>query len=199
VPTEAGAGFLAADGAYPVALDEAEHSVSRGGELRGLLRMSMPTSFGIRTVIPRLSAFVARHRTSISDFSGGQAAQDLVRDGCRRAIRLGRLSGFDRDNQASSRQSLELSLPSDYLQRHGVPRRQPSSFNIGSSAARRRGSDGLDVRARREKRSDIVEPPFLDQRERGPSPRLWPASGSPRQAAGHAPRVGGRLARPVIP
>jgi DNA-binding transcriptional LysR family regulator len=33
--------------------------VREGGELRGLLRMSMPTSFGVRDVIPRLAAFAA--------------------------------------------------------------------------------------------------------------------------------------------
>ena len=48
VPTEAGAEFLARMEPILAALDEAEHSVREGGELRGLLRMSMPTSFGIR-------------------------------------------------------------------------------------------------------------------------------------------------------
>jgi DNA-binding transcriptional LysR family regulator len=61
VPTEAGAEFLARLEPILAALDEAEHSVREGDELRGLLRMSMPTSFGIRDVIPRLSAFAARH------------------------------------------------------------------------------------------------------------------------------------------
>jgi DNA-binding transcriptional LysR family regulator len=42
VPTEAGAEFLARMEPILAALDEAEHSVREGGELRGLLRMSMP-------------------------------------------------------------------------------------------------------------------------------------------------------------
>src|ERR1700732_2993329 len=57
VPTEAGAEFLARMEPILAALDEAEHSVREGGELRGLLRMSMSPSFGIRDVIPRLSSF----------------------------------------------------------------------------------------------------------------------------------------------
>ena len=61
VPTEAGAEFLARVESILGALDEAEHSVRGGGDLRGLLRMSTPTSFGIRTVIPRLAAFTAMH------------------------------------------------------------------------------------------------------------------------------------------
>src|SRR5580700_6709645 len=61
VPTEAGAEFLARVEPILAALDEAEQSVREGAELRGLLRMSMPTSFRIRDVIPRLAAFAALH------------------------------------------------------------------------------------------------------------------------------------------
>ena len=61
VPTEAGGEFLARIEPILAALDEAEHSDREGGELRGLLRMSMPTSFGIRDVIPRLASFAQRH------------------------------------------------------------------------------------------------------------------------------------------
>src|SRR6185503_436692 len=59
-PTEAGGEFLARIEPILAALDEAEYSVREGGELRGLLRMSMPTSFGIRVVIPRLASFAER-------------------------------------------------------------------------------------------------------------------------------------------
>jgi DNA-binding transcriptional LysR family regulator len=48
VPTETGSEFLARMEPILLALDDAEHSVRDGGELRGLLRMSMPTSFGMR-------------------------------------------------------------------------------------------------------------------------------------------------------
>jgi DNA-binding transcriptional LysR family regulator len=61
VPTEAGGEFLARVEPILAALDEAEHSVGEGRELRGLLRMSMPTSFGVRDVIPRLASFAERH------------------------------------------------------------------------------------------------------------------------------------------
>src|ERR1700739_1638351 len=61
VPTEAGAEFLSRMEAILAALDEAEHSIREDGHFRGLLRMSMPTSFGLYTVIPHLPAFTARH------------------------------------------------------------------------------------------------------------------------------------------
>jgi hypothetical protein len=63
VPTEAGGEFLARVEPILAALDEAEHSVREGGELRGLVWMSLPTSFGIRDVIPRLASFAERHQS----------------------------------------------------------------------------------------------------------------------------------------
>ena len=60
VPTQMGAEFLSRVEPILAALDEAEHAVRGDGDLRGLLRMSMPTSFGLHTVIPHLSAFAAK-------------------------------------------------------------------------------------------------------------------------------------------
>ena len=118
VPTEVGAEFLTRLEPILAALDEAEHSVREGGELRGLLRMSMPTSFGIRDVIPRLSAFAARHpNLHVQE----DRWQDLVRDAVDVAIRLGRLV----DSTATAK--LIATIPRvvvaspDYLVRHGVP------------------------------------------------------------------------------
>src|SRR6476660_24364 len=47
VPTEAGSEFLDRIDPILAALDEAEHSVREGGDLRGLVRLSMPTSVGV--------------------------------------------------------------------------------------------------------------------------------------------------------
>jgi DNA-binding transcriptional LysR family regulator len=121
VPTEAGAEFLARTEPILAALDEAEHSVREGGELRGLLRMSMPTSFGIRDAIPRLSPFAARHPNLHVQFLLEDRRQDLVRDAVDVAIRLGRLV----DSTATAK--LIATIPRvvvaspDYLARHGVP------------------------------------------------------------------------------
>src|ERR1700676_5096571 len=92
VPTEAGAEFLARMEPILAALDEAEHSVREGGELRGVLRLSMPTSFGIRDVIPRLASFAARHPDLHLNILLEDRRQDLVRDAVDVAIRLGRLA-----------------------------------------------------------------------------------------------------------
>jgi DNA-binding transcriptional LysR family regulator len=121
VPTEAGGEFLARVEPILAALDEAEHSVREGGELRGLLRMSMPTSFGIRDVIPRLASFAARHPDLHIQLQLADRRQDLVRDAVDVAIRLGRLP----DSGATAKRIATIPrvvvASPDYLARSGTP------------------------------------------------------------------------------
>ncbi len=122
VPTEAGSEFLARVEPILAALDEAEFSVREGGELRGLLRMSMPTSVGVRDVIPRLAAFAERHPDLHIELQLGDRRQDLVRDAVDVAIRLGRLP----DSTATARRIATIPrvvvASPDYLARCGEPR-----------------------------------------------------------------------------
>src|SRR6202035_5433922 len=119
VPTEAGAEFLAHMEPILAALDKAEHSVREGGELRGLLRMSIPLRSGIPR--PRLCAFAARNPNLHVQLLLENRRQDLVRDAVDVAIRLGRLV----DSTATAK--LIATIPRvvvaspDYLVRHGVP------------------------------------------------------------------------------
>jgi DNA-binding transcriptional LysR family regulator len=121
VPTEAGGEFMARIEPILAALDEAEHSVREGRELRGLLKMSMPTSFGIRDVIPRLASFAERHPDLHIQLQLGDRRHDLIKEAVDVAIRLGRLS----DSTATAK--LIATIPRvvvaspDYLARHGVP------------------------------------------------------------------------------
>jgi DNA-binding transcriptional LysR family regulator len=91
VPTEAGAEFLARIESILGALDEAERSVRGGEDLRGLVRMSTPTSFGLRTVLPRIAAFTAKHPELRIHLLLDDRRQDLVREAVDVAIRLGQL------------------------------------------------------------------------------------------------------------
>jgi DNA-binding transcriptional LysR family regulator len=121
VPTDVGGEFLARIEPILADLDEAEHSVREGGELRGLLRMSMPTSFGIRDVIPRLAAFADRHPRLRILFQLGDRRHDLVREAVDVAIRLGRLS----DSTATAKliamiPRVAVASPA-YLARNGAP------------------------------------------------------------------------------
>lgn len=122
-PTEAGVDFLMRMEPILSALDEAEESLREGGDLRGLLRMSMPTSFGIRVVVPRLAAFAQRHPRLHLQFLMEDRRQDLTRDAVDVAFRLGRLA----DSTATAK--LIATIPRvvvaspDYLAAHGEPGR----------------------------------------------------------------------------
>jgi DNA-binding transcriptional LysR family regulator len=121
VLTEAGAEFLARMEPILAALDEAEHSVREGGDLRGLLRMSMPTSFGIRDAIPRLAAFAARHPNLHLQFLLEDRRQDLVRDAVDVAIRLGRLVDSTATVKLIATIPRVVVASPGYLAQHGTP------------------------------------------------------------------------------
>jgi DNA-binding transcriptional LysR family regulator len=121
VLTEAGAEFLARMEPILAALDEAEHSVREGGDLRGLLRMSMPTSFGIRDAIPRLAAFSARHPNLHLQILLEDRRQDLVRDAVDVAIRLGRLVDSTATVKLITTIPRVVVASPGYLAQYGIP------------------------------------------------------------------------------
>jgi len=121
VPTEAGAEFLARIESILGALDEAEHSVRGGGDLRGVLRMSTPTSFGVHTVIPRLAAFTAKHPDLHIHLLLEDARRDLVRDAVDVAIRLGQLVDSSATAKLIARIPRVIVAASQYLEQAGAP------------------------------------------------------------------------------
>ena len=121
VPTQAGGEFLARIEPVLAALEEAEHSVREGGELRGLLRMSMPTSFGIRDVIPRLASFAERHPDLHIQLQLADQRQDLVRNAVDVAIRLGQLADAAATAKRIATIPRVIVAAPDYLARHGTP------------------------------------------------------------------------------
>jgi DNA-binding transcriptional LysR family regulator len=138
VPTEAGAAFLARIEAILGALDEAEHSVRGGGDLRGLVRMSTPTSFGIRTVIPRLAGFTAKNPDLHIHLLLEDRRQDLVRDAVDVALRLGRLVDSSATAKLVARIPRVIVAAPQYLE-HAVALAAPMDLTkhriIGGSAA----------------------------------------------------------------
>ena len=138
VPTEAGGEFLARIEPILAALNEAEHSVREGGELRGLLRMSMPTSFGIRDAIPHLASFAERHPHLHIQLQLGDRRHDLVREAVDVAIRLGRLSDSTATAKLIAMIPRVVVASPEYLARHGVPETPDDLIQhriVGGSAA----------------------------------------------------------------
>ena len=138
VPTEAGAEFLARIEPILGALDEAEHSVRGGGDLRGLLRISMPTSFGIHTVIPRLAAFTEKHPDLHIHLLLEDMRRDLIRDAVDMAIRLGRLVDSSATAKLIARIPRVIVAAPTYLDHAGAPS-TPADLTkhriVGGSAA----------------------------------------------------------------
>ncbi|WP_345816794.1 LysR family transcriptional regulator (plasmid) [Paraburkholderia sp. PREW-6R] len=119
--TEAGTEFLSRLDPILIALEEAEQSVREGSELRGTLRMSMPSSVAIREVIPRLAPFLQRHPDLRLQVLLGDRPQDLVRDAVDVAIRLGRLVDSSATATLITQISRVIVASPDYIERNGSP------------------------------------------------------------------------------
>jgi DNA-binding transcriptional LysR family regulator len=120
--TEAGAEYLARIEPLLSVLEEADHAARGTGELRGLLRIAVSSSFGVREVIPRLPKFLERHPALRIDLGVNDQRQDLVVDGVDVALRLGSLP----DSSAVARKLAEaprvLAASPAYLGRRGRPK-----------------------------------------------------------------------------
>jgi DNA-binding transcriptional LysR family regulator len=121
VPTEVGSEFLVRIEAVLDAVEDAQNLVREGGELRGLVRISMPSSIGYREIIPRLPAFTASHPSLRVEIFLEDQRQDLVRDAVDVSIRLGKLT------DASATAQLLASIPRvilaarSYINEAGAP------------------------------------------------------------------------------
>lgn len=121
VPTEAGLEFLARMEPILAAVDDAENSVRETGELRGVLRIGMPTTMGLRIVIPRLSAFTERHPSLHLDLQLEDQWQDMVKEAVDVGIRVGKLPDLaGTARQIGSMRRVLVASP-DYVGRHGTP------------------------------------------------------------------------------
>ncbi|KAB0491115.1 LysR family transcriptional regulator [Pseudomonas vancouverensis] len=120
-PTEAGLEFLARMEPILAAVDDAENSVRESGELRGLLRIGMPSTMGIRVVIPRLSAFTERHPQLHLELLLEDQWQDMVKEAVDIGIRVGHLPDLaGTARQIGSMHRVIVASPA-YLARHGTP------------------------------------------------------------------------------
>jgi DNA-binding transcriptional LysR family regulator len=119
--TEAGTDFLVRVEAILAALDEAEQAARGTGELRGVLRLGVTTSFAVRVIVPLLPAFAELHPSLHVELLMNDQRQNLISDGVDVAVRYGPLT----DSTAMARRlgatpRLLVAAPS-YLTRVGVP------------------------------------------------------------------------------
>jgi len=120
--TEAGADFLARIELILSALDEAEHAVRGTGELRGLLRVGISSTFAIREIAPRLPTFMEKHPALRVELLADDLSQNFVNEGIDVGLRFGSLP----DSAAVARRiaawpRVIVASPA-YLKRAGTPR-----------------------------------------------------------------------------
>lgn len=121
VPTEAGMEFLARIEAILAALEDAENSIRETGELRGTLRIAMPSTLAIRVVLPRLATFTNQHPQLQIDVMLDDRRQDMVREAIDVGIRVGPLPDLAGTARLiGTMQRVVVASPA-YLAQHGTP------------------------------------------------------------------------------
>jgi DNA-binding transcriptional LysR family regulator len=119
--TDAGLDYLARIEPVLAELDGAEHAARGTGELRGILRIGLGTSFAVRQIIPLLPDFTSRHPALRIDLMMEDQRADLVAEGVDVALRFGPLV----DSTATVRRILAwprvLAASPAYLDKTGTP------------------------------------------------------------------------------
>lgn len=122
--TEAGQLYLDQSRAAFSLIDDAERSLQgRGGDLRGRVRLSVPTTYGHYRLPQALQRFASRHPQVIVELSIANRNVDLVAEGYDLAIRLGELPDSGLAARTLEHAALCLVASPDYLRRCGTPAR----------------------------------------------------------------------------
>ncbi|MEP6563721.1 MAG: LysR substrate-binding domain-containing protein [Mesorhizobium sp.] len=119
--TEAGHGYL--DQIRPLLADlEAAADTAAGNEeLRGVLRVELSVTFGVRAIIPRLPGLLAEHPNLSVELMMDDRRRSLVEEGADLAVRLGVLDNSSLMARRIGQTPRLVVASPDYLARHGVP------------------------------------------------------------------------------
>lgn len=160
VLTEAGADYLARIEPVLDAIEEANRAARGTDELRGVLRVALPSSFAQRMAIPALPEFLRCHPALRVHLLMEDKRQDLLREGVDVAIRMGALADSNATSRLVGHNRRLLAASPAYLAQAGVPA-QPADLAqhqiiagpAGASAAawtfaRAGASEALRVQAR---------------------------------------------------
>jgi len=105
-------------------IDRAERELSQRQETpRGLVRISVPTTYGHSRVLPMVARFRSDHPEIDVEVDVSNRNVDFVSEGYDLAIRAGTLDDSDLIAHKLEDASLGVFASPDYLERHGVPRR----------------------------------------------------------------------------
>jgi DNA-binding transcriptional LysR family regulator len=151
VPTEVGLEFLGRIEPIIAALDDAENSVRETGELRGRLRLAMPTTMGTRVVIPLLPVFTQEHPRLNFEVMLDDAWQDMIKEAIDVGIRVGELpDGAGTSRSLGKMRRIVVASPC-YLDKFGWPQDPVELSNhriIGGPAAAQASSWRFEMNGR---------------------------------------------------
>ncbi len=119
--TEAGLDLLDRARRIMADVEDAEAAARGADGLRGILRIALPVTYGVREVIPRLPLFMQAHPDLRIELMMADRLEDLVAEGVDVAIRLGRLADSSlKARKIASAPRMAVASP-DYLARRGSP------------------------------------------------------------------------------
>lgn len=99
-----------------------ERQISSSGDLHGILRISMPDSYGIKKFLPAMTPFLEAHHESIQlEVSLSNSYVNFTKDEFDLAIRIGDLKGDRLVARELHRAQLKLVASPIYLERYGMP------------------------------------------------------------------------------
>jgi len=141
--TEAGATFREHAARVVAELDSARASIAPEGELRGLLRIAAPLSFGASHLAPLIAEFARRHPSLHITTAYGDRFVDLIADGFDVAVRMGWLPDSTLVARRIGPVTGRLVATPAYIQAHGAPK---SLDDIANHAALMQGTETWRVR-----------------------------------------------------
>ncbi|MBE0578277.1 LysR family transcriptional regulator [Devosia sp.] len=119
--TEAGQEFLGRAEAV-IAATEALADISTSGPLSGRIRLTAPTTVGIRRLPPIIARFTAAHPGIIFEMSLTDRRVDLIAEGFDLAVRIGTLPSSSMLARRVGTYRFACCASPDFLARHGTPR-----------------------------------------------------------------------------
>lgn len=119
--TESGRDYLERIEPILTALEEADHAARGTGELRGILRIAVSTTFAVREVVPRLQAFMDRHPALRISLQMSDQRQDLVNESIDIGLRVGALTDSNVVARLLGHSRRMLVASPDYLAKAGTP------------------------------------------------------------------------------
>lgn len=120
--TQEGEVFLARCREILASIEESEAELStRTGGASGVLKVSVPVSFGIKHLAPLWSEFLQAHPRLSLDIQLADRVVDLVEEGFDLAVRIARLADSSLVSRKLATTRLVLCASPDYLKRRGTP------------------------------------------------------------------------------